>query len=77
MTQSSVSRLVAGAMSAGLVHRELDSSDRRRGYLHLTQVGAARLDAVFHDLGPERVKLAAALETQLRGRARHVNFAVT
>ena len=61
MTQSSVSRLVAGAVSAGLVHRQLDSSDRRRGYLHLTQEGAARLDAVFHDLGPERVKLAAAL----------------
>ena len=61
MTQSSVSRLVAGAIGAGLLRRQVDSSDHRRGYLHLTREGTARLDAVFHQLGPERAKLAAAL----------------
>ena len=61
MTQSSVSRLVGGAIGAGLLEREVDSSDHRRGYLHLTREGTARLEAVFHQLGPERTKLAAAL----------------
>ena len=61
MTQSSVSRLVAGAVRAGLLRREPDSSDHRRGYLHLTRTGTARLEATFNELGPERTKLAAVL----------------
>jgi DNA-binding MarR family transcriptional regulator len=61
MTQSAVSRLVAGAVRSGLVDREFDSSDRRRSYLNLTPEGEARLDKVFRELGPERAKLAEAL----------------
>ncbi len=61
MTQSSVSRLVAGAVRAGLLRREPDSSDHRRGYLHLTRTGTARLEAAFNELGPERTRLAAVL----------------
>ena len=61
MTQSSVSRLVAGTVRAGLLRREFDLSDRRRGYLHLTRKGTTRLDAAFHELGPERAKLAAVV----------------
>jgi DNA-binding MarR family transcriptional regulator len=61
MTQSAVSRLVAGAVRAGLVDREFDSRDRRRSYLGLTREGEARLDQVFHELGPERAKLAETL----------------
>jgi DNA-binding MarR family transcriptional regulator len=61
MTQSAVSRLVAGAVRAGLVDREFDSRDRRRSYLSLTAEGEARLDKVFRELGPERAKLAEAL----------------
>ena len=61
MTQSSVSRLVAGAVRAGLLRRELDEDDRRRTYLSLTPKGRARLDAALSELGPERTKLAEAL----------------
>ena len=61
MTQSSVSRLVAGVVRAGLLRRELDSADHRRGYLHLTETGTNRLRAAFDELGPERAKLAAVL----------------
>ena len=61
LTQSSVSRLVAGAVRAGLLRRERDSSDHRRGYLHLTRTGTTRLQAAFNELGPERDELAAVL----------------
>lgn len=61
LNQSSVSRLVEGAVAAGLLDREPDTVDRRRRTLRLTEAGDARLNAVFRELGPERKALAEAL----------------
>ncbi len=61
MTQSSVSRLVGGAVRAGLVRREIDPHDHRRSYLSLTRSGDARLEAALRELGPERAKIAEVL----------------
>ena len=61
MSQSSVTRLVQGAMREGLVDREADPSDQRRQYLRITDEGAARLEAAFRELGPERATLVRTL----------------
>jgi len=44
--QPRASRLVATAVGAGLVRREADQSDGRRGLLVLTEKGKAQLDQV-------------------------------
>ena len=61
MTQSSVSRLVAGAVRAGLLDREPNPLDHRGAFLCLTESGRKRLDGAFDELGPERDRLAEAL----------------
>jgi len=64
MTQSSVSRLVGGAVRAGLVEGRVDTRDHRRRRLALTPEGRRRLEAAFDALGPDRAALARALRRQ-------------
>lgn len=61
MSQSSVTRLVQGAVRAGLIQQEVDPRDHRRHHLQLTAQGSQRLDVIFRELGPERDAVAQAL----------------
>jgi DNA-binding MarR family transcriptional regulator len=61
MSQSSVTRLVQGAVRVGLVATQVDPSDNRRQHLALTAEGRSRLEAVFRELGAERQRLGEAL----------------
>lgn len=61
MTQSSVSRLVAGAVRAGLLDRQPNPLDHRGTFLRLSESGRKQLDGAFDELGPERDRLAEAL----------------
>lgn len=63
MSQSSVTRLVQGAVRAGLVASRVDPRDHRRQHLELTAEGRRRFENVFTELGPERQTLAEALST--------------
>lgn len=60
-TQSSVTQLVRGAETAGLVHRKRDEHDARRQHLFLTLEGARRLEAAFLALGADRATLVEAV----------------
>ncbi|WP_329004686.1 MarR family winged helix-turn-helix transcriptional regulator [Kribbella sp. NBC_00709] len=57
--QPRASKLVAGAVSAGLVRREADQADGRRTNLVLTADGRRQLDVVH---GFRRERFAAAME---------------
>ncbi|HEY0416071.1 MAG TPA: MarR family transcriptional regulator [Gaiellaceae bacterium] len=61
LAQSSVSRLVDGAVRAGLATRTADTTDARRHFLSLTATGRGRLERAFAELGPDRGELARAL----------------
>lgn len=63
MSQSSVTRLVQGAVRAGLVTSRVDPADSRRQHLALTATGRRRFEAAFRELGPERRALAETLST--------------
>lgn len=65
MTQSSVSRLVAGALDACLVERKADARDRRRQHLVLTPAGRRRLERTFDALTADRAALVSALDERL------------
>ena len=57
LTQSTITELVQRAEEAGLVARRPSPDDGRVTHLSLTHVGAKRLKAAFHELGPERERL--------------------
>lgn len=61
MSQSSVTRLVQGAVRAGLVVTTTDPRDQRRQHLALTGEGRRRFELAFSELGPERSALSEAL----------------
>ncbi len=61
MSQSSVTRLVQGALRAKLVTSRIDPGDSRRQHLALTAEGRRRLKAAFRELGPERSILAQTI----------------
>jgi DNA-binding MarR family transcriptional regulator len=57
LTQSAVTELVQRAGQAGLVTRKGSATDGRVVHLSLTESGAAKLEAVHSELGPERAAL--------------------
>jgi DNA-binding MarR family transcriptional regulator len=64
VAQSSVTQLVRRVEDAGLLRREVSTSDARVRYLRLTKRGERQLARAVADLGEERARLAAVL-TQL------------
>ena len=63
LTQSTVTELVQRAEEAGLVARRASPDDGRVAHLSLTPVGATRLQGAFEELGPERARLAHAIQS--------------
>ena len=58
VAQSSVTQLVRRAEDAGLLHREVSSTDARVRYLRLTKKGERHLARAVAALAPERASLA-------------------
>lgn len=58
VAQSSVTQLVRRAEDAGLLRREVSTSDARVRYLRLTSKGERQLAKAIAALGPERERLA-------------------
>jgi DNA-binding MarR family transcriptional regulator len=61
-TQGSVTQLVDAAVRAGLVERKRSPVDRRSSLLHVTPLGQQRMRKVYHDLGPERTRIADVIQ---------------
>ncbi|MGD0197388.1 MAG: MarR family transcriptional regulator [Solirubrobacteraceae bacterium] len=64
LAQSSVTQLVRRAEDAGLLRREVSSTDARVRYLRLSSQGERRLAEAVAALGEERARLADVLSRQ-------------
>jgi DNA-binding MarR family transcriptional regulator len=61
VAQSSVTQLVRRVEDAGLLHREVSTSDARVRYLRLTKLGARQLAKAVAGLREERARLTAII----------------
>lgn len=65
-TTASIASLLEGLVTAGLIRREPRQDDRRSHWIHLTEAGDAKLDAVMPAVYATMARMMAPLEPDAR-----------